>query len=108
MPRLPNIVIKFNPRSNSKGFANETADLRIVVSWLSNCISEAVLGRELKLDIVDYKQRLNCEALVILIDDIAARIKNLQGFAGDLKKWNKTSELRFTFSRREGWFHSRA
>jgi hypothetical protein len=51
-----------------------------------NDTTEAALGRELKLDIVDYNQRPNCEALVILIDDIAARIKNPQGFAADLKK----------------------
>ena len=48
--------------------------------------SEGALGKALKLDIVDYKQRPNCDALVIVIDDGAARVKNPGGFAADLMK----------------------
>jgi len=49
-------------------------------------MTEGDLGKQLKLDIVDYKQRTNCDALVIAIDDRAGRLKNPKGFADDLMK----------------------
>jgi REase_DpnII-MboI len=48
--------------------------------------SESTLGKQLKLDIVDYKQRGDCDALVIFIDDRNVRLKNPGGFASDLMK----------------------
>jgi hypothetical protein len=44
------------------------------------------LGKDLKLDIVDYKQRGNCDALVIVVDDRKGRLKNPKGLANDLMK----------------------
>jgi hypothetical protein len=44
------------------------------------------LGKELKIDIVDYKQREDCDALVIMIHDREGRLPNPVGFVNDLMK----------------------
>ena len=49
-------------------------------------MTEGELGQQLKLDIVDYKQRQGCDALIIVIDDRARRLKNPKGFVDDLTK----------------------
>jgi hypothetical protein len=55
---------------------------------MRSSLSEAELGRALKLDIVDYRQR-DFDALVIVIDVRKGRLKNGKGFVRDLRKVEK-------------------
>ncbi|HEY0701473.1 MAG TPA: hypothetical protein VGD60_01785 [Candidatus Acidoferrales bacterium] len=47
---------------------------------------DASLGRDLKLDIVDYRARKDCDSLVIVIDERLKHLANPAGLASDLRR----------------------
>jgi hypothetical protein len=61
--------------------------------------TDASLGRELKLDIGDYRERPDCKALVIVIDDRQKHLKNPQGLANDLHKIGREFPVHVFFVR---------
>jgi tRNA threonylcarbamoyladenosine modification (KEOPS) complex Pcc1 subunit len=50
--------------------------IAIEIKKTGSATAERSLGKELKVDIVDYKQRGDCDALVIAVDDSQGRLKN--------------------------------
>jgi hypothetical protein len=77
---------KFGGSSTRVDLLLRKARIAVEIKKTRSDMTERTLGKELKLDIVDYKQRANCEALVIVIDDRAGRLKNPKGFADDLMR----------------------
>jgi hypothetical protein len=79
---------KFAGSSNRIDLFLRREGIAIEVKKTRSSLSEAALGRALKLDIVDYRQR-EFDALVIVIDDKRGRLKNPKGFVRDLRKVEK-------------------
>jgi len=79
---------KFAGSSNRVDLVLRKEGIAIEIKKMRSSLSEAELGRALKLDIVDYRQR-DFDALVIVIDVRKGRLKNGKGFVRDLRKVEK-------------------
>jgi len=76
-----------------------TEQIAIEIKKTRSGSTDASLGTELKLDIGDYRERPDCNALVIVIDDREKRLKNPQGLANDLRKIGRDFPVHVFFVR---------